>query len=137
MGELLPARGVQADVQPGRLSRVAAAHRLDLPQALPPELATATTQILCPRQLEDRLQWGRVHRRIQRRGDPLPLSRQHNPDPLDPEPGSYAQLTNGQDTWSARCVETRTPGAGGGAGGGGGGGRRTPAPPPPPPPPAG
>ena len=31
-----------------------------------------------------RLQRGRVHRRVQRRGDPLPLPRQHHPDPMDP-----------------------------------------------------
>jgi len=57
---------------------------------------------------------GRVHRRVQRRSDPLPLSRKHHRDPMDPETGSRCQrLTNGHDTWSARCVERRTPGAGG------------------------
>jgi hypothetical protein len=35
---------------------------------------------------------------------------------MDPEPGSPKQLTSGQDTWSARCVETRTPGAASGPG---------------------
>jgi len=36
---------------------------------------------------------------------------------MDPETGSHRRrLTNGQDTWSARCVETRTPGAAGGPG---------------------
>src|SRR5262249_44538716 len=88
-----------------------------------------------------RLQRGRVHRRVQRRGDPLPLPRQHHTDPLDTGT-SPGLMTGGQDTWSARCVETRTAGAAGGAGGTPP--RETPpgAPPPPhpgappPPPPA-
>ena len=45
---------------------------------------------------------------------PLPLPRQHHPDPVDPELGRpEGGLTNGNhtDTRSARCVETRTPGA--------------------------
>ena len=56
-------------------------------------------------------------RRIQRRGDPLPLSRQQYPDPMDPGTGSgphHRQLTSGKDTWSAGCAERCTPGAGGG-----------------------
>ena len=33
---------------------------------------------------------------------------------MDPQTGNNNQLlTNGQDTWSARCGESRTPGAGG------------------------
>ena len=36
---------------------------------------------------------------------------------MDTEPGDrHQQLTSGQDTWSARCVETRTSGAAGGPG---------------------
>jgi hypothetical protein len=36
---------------------------------------------------------------------------------MDPELGSHhRRLTSGQDTWSARCVETRTPGAASGSG---------------------
>ena len=36
---------------------------------------------------------------------------------MDPETGSHPRwLTSGQDTWSARCAETRTPGAAGGPG---------------------
>jgi hypothetical protein len=37
---------------------------------------------------------------------------------MDPKNGSspYRQLTNGQDTWSARCGESRTPGAASGSG---------------------
>ena len=36
---------------------------------------------------------------------------------MDPETGSHPRwLTSGQDTWSARCTETRTPGAAGGPG---------------------
>ena len=64
-----------------------------------------------------RPQRGRVHRRIQRRSDPLPLPRQQHPDPVDPDTGSrHRRLTNGQDTWRARCVERRTPGSAGGPG---------------------
>src|SRR6266568_8832005 len=62
-----------------------------------------------------RLQRGRVHRRVQRRSDPLPLPRQHHTDPLDTGT-SPGLMTGGQDTWSARCVETRTAGAAGGPG---------------------
>jgi hypothetical protein len=67
--------------------------------------------------VEVRPQRGRVHRRVQRRRDPLPPPRQHHPDPMDPETGScHRQLTSGQDTWSARCGVIRTPGAAGGPG---------------------
>src|SRR5215471_13913867 len=52
-----------------------------------------------------RLQRGRVHRRVQRRGDPLPLPRQQHTDPLDTGI-SLRLMTGGQDTRSARCVET-------------------------------
>ena len=48
---------------------------------------------------------GGVHRRIQRRCDPLPLPRQHHPDPLDPDTSSH-RLTSGHGTWRARCSET-------------------------------
>lgn len=78
---------------------------------------TAPTSLL--RQgVEIRPQQGRVHRHFQCRCDPLPLSRQQHTDPVDPETGSrhHRRLANGQDTWSARCVETRTPGAAGGPG---------------------
>src|SRR5918995_767318 len=57
---------------------------------------------------------GRVHRRIQRRCDPLPLPRQHHRVPMDPDTDSHRRLTNGQDMWRARCVERRTPGSAGG-----------------------
>src|SRR5260370_10259967 len=63
-----------------------------------------------------RLQRGRVHRRSQRRGDKVPLPRQYHRDPMDPETRGrhHQRLTSGQDTRSARCGESRTPGAGGG-----------------------
>ena len=38
---------------------------------------------------------GCVHRRGQRHGDPLPLSRRPDPDPVDPEPQPH-RLTSGQ-----------------------------------------
>ena len=58
-----------------------------------------------------------LHRRIQRRRDPVPLPRQHHRDPMDPETSSrrHRRLTSGKDTGSARCGESRTPGAGGGS----------------------
>src|ERR1700738_4885683 len=66
--------------------------------------------------MEVRPQRGRVHRRLQRHGDPLPLPRWQHPDPVDPETaGRSTQLTTGQGTWSARCGESRTPGAAGGS----------------------
>jgi hypothetical protein len=68
--------------------------------------------------VEIRLQRGRVYRRIQRRGDSLPLPRQQHPDPLDHDTGSrrHRRLTNGQDTWRARCGVIRTAGSAGGSG---------------------
>src|SRR2546428_12752960 len=67
--------------------------------------------------MEVRPQRGRVHRRIQRRGDPLPLPRQQDTNPMDPElpePGRrHQRLTNGQDTWRARYWEISTPGSAG------------------------
>src|ERR1019366_1940665 len=42
----------------------------------------------------------------------LPLPRWQHPDPVDPgSAGRAKQLTTGQGTWSARCGESRTPGA--------------------------
>src|ERR1039458_8596013 len=59
--------------------------------------------------VEVRLQRGRLHRRIQRRSETLPLSRQQHPDPMDPGTSSrHQQLTSGKDTRSARCAERRT-----------------------------
>jgi len=40
--------------------------------------------------------WGRVHRRFQRQGGMLPLPRQQDSDPIDPETGSrHERLTSG------------------------------------------
>jgi Group II intron, maturase-specific domain len=64
--------------------------------------------------VEIRLERGRPHRRIQRHREALPLPRQPHPGPMDPATSSRQRLTSEQDTWSARCVERRTPGAGGG-----------------------
>ena len=47
--------------------------------------------------------------RYRYRGSTIPA-----PWPTDRQPPK--RLTSGQDTWSARCVETRTPGAAGGPG---------------------
>src|ERR1017187_1183302 len=98
---------------------MAAADGHDTPQVLgqAPCRDEGTPQSLLRQRVEVRLERGRIHRRVQRRGDPLPLPRQQHPDPMDPGTGSsphHRQLTSGKDTWSARCVETRTAGAGGG-----------------------
>ena len=61
-----------------------------------------------------RFEWVRVHRRLQRHRDPLPLPRGEHPDPLDRH--RQRRLSNGQDTWRAGCVETRTSGSAGGHG---------------------
>src|ERR1017187_9856907 len=46
----------------------------------------------------------------------LPLPRWQHPGPVDPgTAGRAKQLTTGQGTWSARCGESRTPGAVGGS----------------------
>ena len=92
MGELLPARGVQGRVQRGRPPRVGPADALDTRQVRGQEPARdeGTPPPLLRPGVEVRLQRGRVHRRIQRRGDPLPLPRQQHPDPVDPEPAAAA-----------------------------------------------
>ncbi len=77
VGELLPARGVQGRVQRGRQPCVAAADALDTRQVQGQDRARdarAPPSLLRPG-VEVRPQRGRVHRRIQRRGDPLPLPR--------------------------------------------------------------
>jgi hypothetical protein len=103
MGELLSARGVQSDVQCHRPPRLVATGRMDPPQTPPDQPQPAPTPLLRPG-LADRPQRGRVHRRLQRRRNPLPLPRREHPDPLDPH--RQQRLSNGQDTWRAGCVET-------------------------------
>ena len=52
--------------------------------------------------------------RVQLRSDPLPLPRQPDPNPLDPDPHTRNQrMTNDQDTWRVRCLETGTSGSAG------------------------
>jgi hypothetical protein len=75
---------------------------------------TALRRRFCDKEWRFACNGGRLHRRIQRRRDTLPLPRQQHPDPMDPGTGSrHQQLTSEQDTRSARCAERRTPGAGG------------------------
>ena len=118
MGELFPVRSVQGRVQRGRPPCMGPADALDAPQVrgqAPARDARDETPLLRPR-LAVRPGEGRVHRRLQRHRDALPLSRKQHPDPLDPETSSRRQrrLTGGKDTRSARCPERGTPGAGGG-----------------------
>src|SRR4249920_2356697 len=119
MGELLQARCVQGGVQRDRPVHLGQADALDTRQARGQNRAIdeRNPPSLLRHGVEIRPQRGRVHRRVQRRSDPLPPSRQQHPDPVDPETGSrHRQLTSGQDTWSARCGVIRTPGAAGGPG---------------------
>ena len=99
VGELLSARGVQGDIQRDRQPRLAAAGRLDPPQTPPDQPKAAPTPLLRPG-LADRPQRGRVHRRLQRRRDPLPLPRREHPDPLDRQPPPAVEQR-------ARHVESR------------------------------
>src|SRR5690242_11859569 len=118
MGELFQARNVQGHLQRGRLPCVVSADALDQGQVQGQNRAEHETDAasLLRRRMEVRLQRGRVHRRLQRQGDPLPLPRWQHPDPVDPgTAGRAKQLTTGQGTWSARCGESRTPGAVGGS----------------------
>ena len=113
LGELLPARHVQGHLQRGRPPCVEPADALDQGQAQGQDRAEHERDAapLLRRRMAVRLQRGRVHRRIQRHRDPLPLPRQQHPDPVDPETSSHSKwLRSGQDTWSARCGESRTPG---------------------------
>ena len=118
VGELLPARSVQGDIRRGRPPCLESADALDTRQVRgqAPARDESTPPSLLRPGVEIRLQRGRLHRRIQRRRDPVPLPRQHHRDPMDPGTRSRHQqrLTSGQDTGSARCGESRTPGAGGG-----------------------
>ena len=71
---------------------LAAADALDTPQVRgqAPARDERTPPSLLRQGVEVRLQRGRVHRRIQRRGDALPLPRQQHPDPMDPGTGTPA-----------------------------------------------
>ena len=116
MGELFPVRSLQGHVQRDRPLHLGPADALDTRQVRgeTPARDDSTPPPLLRPGVEVRLQRGRLHRRIQRRRATLPLSRQQHPDPVDPGTSScHQQLTSGQDTRSARCVERRTPGAGG------------------------
>src|SRR4249920_2047307 len=116
MGELLPVRSLQGNVQRGRQLHLGSADALDTRQVRgeTPARDDSTPPSLLRPGVEVRLQRGRLHRRIQRRRATLPLPRQQNPDPVDPRTSSrHQRLTSGQDTRSARCAERCTPGAGG------------------------
>src|SRR5450631_634655 len=118
MGELFQARNVQGHLQRGRLPCVVSADALDQGQVQGQNRAEHETDAasLLRRRMEIRLQRGRFHRRLQRQCDPLPLPRRQHPDPVDPgTAGRAKRLTTGQDAWSARCDESRTPGAAGGS----------------------
>src|SRR5690348_8777383 len=73
--------------------------------------ARAEEAVLPPWHLDARSQRDQVHRRVSRAGDPLPLPRHADTDPVG-TPAGY--ITSGQGTRRARCGESRTPGSAGG-----------------------
>jgi hypothetical protein len=114
--ELLPVRRLQGDVQCGRPLHPGPADALDTRQVRgeTPARDERTPPPLLRPAVEVRLQWGRLHRRIHRRRETLPLPRQQHRDPMDPRTSSrHQRLTSGQDTRSARCIERCTLDAGG------------------------
>jgi Reverse transcriptase (RNA-dependent DNA polymerase) len=99
MGELLQVRGVQGGVQRGRLPRMESVDALGTRQVRGQNRVVdgETPSSLLRQGVEIRPQRGRVHRRVQRRRDPLPPPRKHDPDSVDPETDSCRrQLTSGQ-----------------------------------------
>ena len=90
VGELLPARSVQGRVQRSRPPRMGPADALDTRQVRgqAPARDERTPPPLLRPGVAVRLQRGRVHRRLQRHSETLPLPRQQHPDPVDPETGS-------------------------------------------------
>ena len=94
VGELLPTRCVQSHLQRGRLLRLGADRVLAAAQT-PDRMASTETQILRQR-LAVRRRRGHLHRRRQRRRDPVPLPRLPHSDPVDPQTGSPHRLTDAQ-----------------------------------------
>src|SRR6266568_5127187 len=96
VGELLPSRSVQSRLRRGRPPRVAPHHALATAQAqiraLRHRHARTTPALLRTRHLAVRMQRGQVHRRVRRAGHPLPLPRQHHPDPVGTPAGDSTQL---------------------------------------------
>ena len=82
VGELLPTRRVQSDLQRGRLLRVGADHVLAAEEA-PDRLARTPAQVLPARHLAARRRRERFTWRRQRHGHPVPLPRLPDPDPVD------------------------------------------------------
>ncbi|MEV4179701.1 group II intron maturase-specific domain-containing protein [Nonomuraea sp. NPDC049709] len=71
-----------------------------------PDTPQPSAKILRPG-LEIRRRIGGLPRPVQRRDRPLPIPRIGHPDSVDHRTGSR-KLTTGQDTWRARCGESRT-----------------------------
>ncbi len=98
-----PARGVQDDLQCGRLLRMGPTHALDTRQTRRQNRLSMTElgRRFCDQGWRFAYN-GSFHRRLRRRNDPLPLllPRQHHTDPMDHQTGScrHRQWTNGQDT---------------------------------------
>src|SRR5664279_3661735 len=112
LGELLPPRCLQADLQRDRLLHLGADHVLAAQEA-PHRMARTAAQVLPARHLAPGPRRATVSWRRQRHGDQIPLPRIPHPDPVDTL--SRQSLTSSL-TWRARCGENRTPGSAGGPG---------------------
>ena len=115
LGELLPARCVQAALQRGRLLRLGADHDLAAPKKHRIGWPELRRRFCLPGT------WRLAHDGQRFRGaasvtvDPVPLPRLPHPDPVDPitQPHWADQR---HVTWRARCGESRTAGSAGGPG---------------------
>ena len=76
---------VQSHLQRGRLLRLGADHVLAATQT-PDRMARTATQVLPARHLAARPRRATVPWRRHRHGDPVPLPRLPDPDPVDPQP---------------------------------------------------
>ena len=83
LGELLPPRCLQADLQRDRLLHMGADHALAAAEA-PHRLARTPAQVLPARHLAPGSRRATVPWRCQRHGRPIPLPRLSDPDPVDP-----------------------------------------------------
>jgi hypothetical protein len=83
LGDLLPPRCLQADLQRDRLLHVGADHALAAAET-PDRMARTPSQVLPARHLAPGPRRATVPWRRQRHGDPIPLPRLPDPDPVDP-----------------------------------------------------
>ncbi len=111
MVQLLPPRGVLADLQLPRPLRLVASRWL-APQT-PPRAELGDAQPPLPPRMGDPRRRYRDVPATKGRGQPLPLPGHPNPHPMD-EQGGRTTPTNGMNPWRAGCAETCTSGSEGG-----------------------